>query len=212
MPTFLCPSCHRSSGDPAGTACNEPGNHRSIKLSTPINGSSRWTCPKDHGPCFSPMACELECQNETNRTDKEPTMTELADGPGGPGPDASDVLYQQLTSWWRNTAEGDLEKTVPKAIEYGSADLKVMGAAMVALHPHYNEMDQVERDRTGQEMAIAFYLLGKVSRLFGAYQNGGIPSDDTWLDATVYAMMGRRVRSHGGWPTDGTDQNTRTAP
>jgi hypothetical protein len=49
-------------------------------------------------------------------------------------------------------------------------------------------------------MAIAFYLLGKATRVFGAYQRGGRPSDDTWHDLTVYSMMARRVRETGGWP------------
>ena len=106
-----------------------------------------------------------------------------------------------LEQWWQSVTRNDLEATLPKVAEYGSADLEVMGAAMIRLHPNHDAMDEGERKQVGLEMAIAFYLLGKVSRLYGAYQSGGQPSDDTWLDASVYSMMGRRVRNSGGWPS-----------
>lgn len=107
----------------------------------------------------------------------------------------------EFVSWWRTVTENDLAATLPKIGEYGAADLKIMGEAMVSMHPNLQAMDERERGEVGIEMAIAFYLLGKVSRLFGAYQSGGRPSDDTWHDTSVYAMMGRRVRETGGWPS-----------
>lgn len=105
-----------------------------------------------------------------------------------------------LSDWWQTESTRDMLATVPKAIEYGSSDLKAMGAQLVALHPGVDAMGAEERDRVGSEMAIAFYLLGKVARLFGAYERGGLPSDDTIHDVTVYSMMFRRVRETGGWP------------
>jgi hypothetical protein len=109
-------------------------------------------------------------------------------------------IADQLSDWWQQESTADMLATVPKAIEYGSSDLKAMGQQLVALHPNVTAMDAGERDRVGQEMAIAFYLLGKITRLFGAYERGGSPSDDTIHDVTVYSMMFRRVRATGGWP------------
>lgn len=113
---------------------------------------------------------------------------------------AEGEISEQLSDWWQEVATSDMMAVVPKAVEYGSSDLKAMGQQLVALHPGVEGMDAAERERVGQEMAIAFYLLGKVTRLFGAYERGGVPSDDTIHDVTVYSMMFRRVRSEGGWP------------
>lgn len=117
-----------------------------------------------------------------------------------PAEDPAAVVAEQLSDWWQDESTRDMLAVVPKAIEYGSSDLKAMGAQLVALHPGVDGMDAGEREKVGQEMAIAFYLLGKVTRLFGAYERGGQPSDDTIHDVTVYSMMFRRVRSEGGWP------------
>lgn len=141
---------------------------------------------------------ELEQQIRTNlaalagipHTHEEPKM---------PDEDLNDT-QMVLRQWWRGVADEDFLLMAPKISEYGSQDLEVMGRAMIALHPNRDAMDPTEQRRVGLEMAIAFYLLGKVSRLFGAYSGGGVPSDDTWHDAVVYGMMGRRVRETGGWP------------
>lgn len=115
-------------------------------------------------------------------------------------PTQVNVHQVDLQNWWHEVSQADLDLMLPKVTEYGSQDLEVMGRAMIALHPNRDAMDPGEQRRVGLEMAVAFYLLGKVSRLFGAYSGGGVPSDDTWHDATVYSMMGRRVRETGGWP------------
>lgn len=96
---------------------------------------------------------------------------------------------QQIKDWWIQTAELDLTGFLKKYDEYGHADLDVMGTAMEALaetpEPHHG---------TGPEMAIMFYLLGKIARAFGAYAQGQLPSDDTLHDLAVYAMMARMHR------------------
>lgn len=102
---------------------------------------------------------------------------------------------QELQDWWAKVAAEDAARTIPKVIEYGSADLKVMGAALQAMIPRGEELPA----RVGQEAAVAFYLLGKVARMFGAYAQGQAPTDDTWLDARIYAMMGHRIRERGEW-------------
>jgi len=102
---------------------------------------------------------------------------------------------KDLADWWRQMADDEINVVVPKAIEYGSADLAVMGRAMVMLLPRTGKVDP----SGGQEMACAFYCLGKVARLFGAYEQGALTSDDTWVDLGIYCRMAQRIRETGRW-------------
>jgi hypothetical protein len=110
------------------------------------------------------------------------------------GPSREEYLAKILTDWWRSQAEKEIERTVPKAVEYGAADLEVMGVAMLHLVPRERRSRQL-----GLEMALAFYALGKVARLFGAFERGDLPSEDTWFDLGVYCRMAERVREFGEW-------------
>lgn len=103
--------------------------------------------------------------------------------------------------------EEDIEMYLRKNEEYGDADLRIMGNAMLELCPQMKE----HGERGGIEMALAFYMLGKVARMFGAYAEGRPPSDDTFQDLTVYSLMARMNRIPPGAviPT-GTDSTTRT--
>ena len=99
-----------------------------------------------------------------------------------------------LDAWWRDDTEVELAGVMPKAIEYGSSDLRLMGQAMLMFMP------QCEGKVDAEELAIAFYALGKTARLIGAYVDGRVPSEDTWHDLAVYAKMAKRVRAVGQWP------------
>lgn len=106
-----------------------------------------------------------------------------------------------LADWWMEQARKEADAVIPKAIAYGGADLEVMGRAMQTLIPKATRQDLTDENlrRMGEEMAVAFYLLGKVARLFGAYEQGRLPSEDTWYDAGVYTRMGQRIRETGSW-------------
>lgn len=110
------------------------------------------------------------------------------------GPSREEYLSRQLAGWWRGQAEKEIERTVLKAVEYGAADLEVMGLAMLHLVPREKRSRQL-----GLEMALAFYALGKVARLFGAFERGELPGSDTWFDLGVYCRMAERVREFGEW-------------
>ena len=99
-----------------------------------------------------------------------------------------------LRTWWEATTQDEIESLMPKVIEYGSNDLKMIGDALLALRPDLR--DVVKPD----EFAVAFYALGKVARIFGAYADGRTPSDDSWHDLAIYARMALRVRDAGDWP------------
>lgn len=106
---------------------------------------------------------------------------------------------QEIADWWVKRSTEDAGHVMAKAIQYGAADLIIMGKAMEALIPGADGLDEASLQAAGLEMAIAFYALGKVARLFGAYQQGHVPSGDTWYDLGVYANMARFVREHGRW-------------
>lgn len=98
----------------------------------------------------------------------------------------------ELAEWWRNLAESEIEQTIAKTSEYGGDDLTWMGSVLA---------DCIENGAASpEEIAIAFYALGKITRIIGAYKEGRRPSDDSWLDLHIYAGMGIRVREKGQWP------------
>lgn len=99
-----------------------------------------------------------------------------------------------IEDWWYNETEKEIEGVIPKAIEYGSVDLEIIGHALKTAIGH-------DTPASDAEVGVAFYLLGKVARMIGAYTDGRSPSDDTWHDAAVYVKMGQRIRYTGGsWP------------
>lgn len=99
----------------------------------------------------------------------------------------------ELCDWMVGLFTDLIKRAVPKAIAYGSADLELMGSAMYQFHP---ELVGVV---SGQELAIWFYVLGKVARLTGGYAQGARPDIDSWEDLLVYAAMAKRVRERGAW-------------
>lgn len=108
-------------------------------------------------------------------------------------PDTHQMLVNKMVSWWMEQAASEISTMAPRAIEYGAADLEIMGESMLLLMP------QCRGVVSGEELAIAFYALGKVARLFGAYEQGMKPKDDTWDDMAIYARMAKYVRENGAW-------------
>lgn len=109
-------------------------------------------------------------------------------------PDAQQTKVRDLKSWLDELEARIGSETLRKAVQYGSADLEVMGAAMVLLLPE----DSRDR-RLGLQMAVGFYCLGKVARLFGAFEQGHSPTADDWFDLHVYAKMGLKIMETGRW-------------
>lgn len=99
---------------------------------------------------------------------------------------------QGLANWWLDETRNELDSVIPKALEYGSADLKVIGFAL-------SQMIGEPKGVTNDELGIAFYVLGKVARLVGGYADGRAPSDDTWHDIAIYTKMAQYARYHGEW-------------
>ena len=108
-------------------------------------------------------------------------------------PKEGHVRANELASWWMEEAAKEVANLVPKAINYGSVDLDIMGEALLSLLPRLRGIV------SGQELVIAFYLQGKISRLIGGYEQGVLPNRDTPEDIKIYAGMLLRVRETGTW-------------
>jgi hypothetical protein len=115
------------------------------------------------------------------------------------GMDPAEARWDEIEKWLRITFDQDLQRLRPKAIEYGAADLKIMGRAMESLLPGGDSLDPESRASAGLEMAIGFYAMGKAARLYGAWEKGREPDEDSWHDLGIYAMMARYVRANGRW-------------
>lgn len=99
---------------------------------------------------------------------------------------------------WMEQHHAELRKaTAAKADEYGSLDLKMMGAMLEKVMPGIGEGSP---PGTREQAAIAFYALGKISRVFSALAEGKPAPTDSWLDLEVYALMAQRVMESGQWP------------
>lgn len=105
---------------------------------------------------------------------------------------SEELTTRDLAAWWEVETKKEIESVIPKAVEYGSADLKVIGYAL-------SQMIGEPKGVTNDELGIAFYVLGKVARLVGSYADGRRPSDDTWHDIAIYTKMAQFAREHNGW-------------
>jgi hypothetical protein len=103
----------------------------------------------------------------------------------------------------------ELERTIAKSIEYGSWDLKVMGAMMLELLPDgviQGKPNPEEVEAHGQLMAIAFYQFGKIARVWSALIRGSLPAKDSQEDIRVYSQMFDWIITHGEWRIEPDDQ------
>lgn len=105
----------------------------------------------------------------------------------------------RLWDWAMSTLEDDLNRTLPKIAEYGNGneydDLAMFGDMVNAL-----TQGKMLDPQARKEAGAMVYIGGKVARAISSYAAGQVPSDDTWFDIFIYAMMGRRLRETGTWP------------
>jgi hypothetical protein len=114
-------------------------------------------------------------------------------------------VQRDLMLWWMTTAYEDFMQKAPKVDEYGAHDLEIMGAIlMVMVYKHHldllREAEQATKLPVATELAVWFYILGKVARLVSDYMAGRSGKPDTWHDITFYSMMARRIQETGRWP------------
>jgi len=122
--------------------------------------------------------------------------------PGAGGGRAAEIKdrVREITHWWTSHAVNVIERTAPKAAQYGAADLDLMGQAMESQYAEAIKwMTPEERKTFGRYAACAFYALGKVARIQGALERGELPHSDSEFDLEVYAVMMTCIRQTGRW-------------
>lgn len=107
---------------------------------------------------------------------------------GSDGPEPGHAL----AAWWVAEARTEADKLVPKAEEYGSYDLRLIGDVLAHVG--------VQGPGSNMETGIVFYLLGKIARVASALKDEHPPADDTYRDIAIYARMVLYIRAHGRWP------------
>jgi len=115
-------------------------------------------------------------------------------------PTHASLGHLPLQEWYEQTSAADLQKTVPKALAYGSKgeDLIAIGRDMAEIGG-MKTPEGVSDDQWWAELGCHFYLRGKLARASEAFRNGRLPSADTYFDESIYAMIARRVRESGHW-------------
>jgi hypothetical protein len=160
----------------------------------------RWPRPDEEHmrPSDRCTACALLWQHSAIELECDQIML-VSSGPVTPSVgSAFEQQWGKFESFARETFESDLIRAREKAMEYGSHDLEIMAVAMEGLLPE-GQLDPQSRHAVGIEMAIAFYLMGKAARMFGAFKKGTAPGNDSWRDGSIYSMMARYVRTNGRW-------------
>lgn len=109
--------------------------------------------------------------------------------------------FTELQTWARAQVTADFDSVKRQITEYGSVDLEMMGIGLLEASS-FPIPEGVSGHVTGMEMALIFYLQGKVSRCVSAIAAGKMPSDDTLKDLRVYAFMLGHVREFGHWKID----------
>jgi hypothetical protein len=69
----------------------------------------------------------------------------------------------------------------------------MIGTALRSMTPN------IDQSISNEELAVAFYTLGKIARIFSGYQMGLVPDDDSWFDLHFYSMMALKIRETGRW-------------
>ena len=97
---------------------------------------------------------------------------------------------RRLGRWMTATMSQMVGDTVRKNEQYGSVDIRIMGSVIA-------RMLQLEDDGLGDQAAVMFYALGKVSRIASALEAGHGPTRDDWHDLAVYALFGLKLHEEG---------------
>ena len=91
----------------------------------------------------------------------------------------------------------DLDSVKRQIIEYAAIDLEMMGMGL--LEQSGMGVPDDERAKVGIEMALIFYLQGKIARCVSSISAGRLPDDDTYKDMRVYSLMLAHAREFGHW-------------
>lgn len=109
---------------------------------------------------------------------------------------------EELTQWWRDKAESEIDQTVRKAVEYSGTggglpqdlvDLGRQWAFAAGLDGRFTDAQLAE-------VGVWTYMVGKMGRWSSALRNGRMVSDDGLLDLGIYVRIVQAIRDRGQWP------------
>ena len=147
-------------------------------------------CMHTHPSLDDALACG-ECQQGAQVALRAAKRSEAP----SEAPESLSRRVGELEQWWLAMANEEIERTVPKAIEYGSTDLAEIGRQMLEAGLH-----EGNHETPTAELGVYFYMVGKMARWTDAIRTGRRVSDDTLFDLGIYVRMAQRIRSAGGWP------------
>lgn len=107
------------------------------------------------------------------------------------------IPFDEMRSWAMSRVADDFDSVKRQIIEYAAIDLEMMGMGL--LEQSGIEVKDEDRDRAGIEMALIFYLQGKIARCVSSISAGRLPDDDTYKDMRVYSLMLAHAREFGHW-------------
>lgn len=110
----------------------------------------------------------------------------------GSVPDSMQAMVAGLERWWMEHAANEAAQTIPKAVEYGSSSLTSVGDMIKAIAPQLKHI-------SSQELAVTFYVFGKMARILAALERGEQPGIDHWDDIRIYGKMISYIRENGSW-------------
>lgn len=102
-----------------------------------------------------------------------------------------DPKVEELDAWMVAFFEEMKEGCLKKASKRGAIDFEEMGRDMKKMFPN-SPVD-------GVELAIFFYIRGKIARYLSSLLSGEVPDFDDLLDTHVYSMIALKYRETGKW-------------
>lgn len=103
-------------------------------------------------------------------------------------------VRESLEKWWTETSAEEMERTIPKAVQYGSNSLELTGQMHLLMLPPEQRTRQL-----ALAAACVDYTMGKVARMWAAILRGEMPQPDDYFDVTVYSKMLRHIGEEGEW-------------
>lgn len=124
----------------------------------------------------------------------EPIVEELQLEGTGDTASREELITAELSTWWETYSQQTLERTVPKAVRYGSKSMEMLGSALAMMVPRERRSRKL-----ALQMACCMYAFGKLGRAWAALLRGEDPDHDDWFDLEIYARMGAHVAEKGEW-------------
>jgi len=128
----------------------------------------------------------------------DPAMPNLAHSLAQLGPRTTthgtgNVAPPSFGEWVGKWAAEHIPQAEAKAVQYGSNSLAKKGHRFAAA------VGQRVNQGQALELGVAQYTAEKADRIEDAILRGQLPTEDTWVDVAIYALMAQYIRQYGRW-------------